>query len=87
MKIKKGFITHTVGEKHMMVGGRNTGFAGLVKSNRTAGEIVDLLKEETDRDTVIGSMVKKYPDAPKEFIENDVDMVIGKLREIGALEE
>ena len=69
-----------------MVATGDTAFNGIVRSNQTAAEIVDLMKEETTRDAVVDKMCAKY-DASREEIAADVDMVIATLRKVGALDE
>ena len=86
MKLKDGFVTHEMGGEQVMVATGSANFSGLVRSNSTAAFIVDCLKEETTRDAIIDTMLKRY-DASADVISADVDMVIGKLRSIGALDE
>ena len=86
MKLKDGFITHEMGGEQVMVATGSANFSGLVRSNATAAFIVDCLKEETTREAIIDTMLKRY-DASEEIISRDVDMVLGKLRSIGALDE
>ncbi|MGN0600691.1 MAG: PqqD family protein [Oscillospiraceae bacterium] len=85
MKLKDNFITHeTDGEQIMVAAGGS--FAGMVRSNATAAFIVDCLKNETSKDSIVDAMCAKY-DAPREVITKDVDGVLAKLRSIGALNE
>lgn len=86
MKLKDGFITHEMGGEQVMVATGSANFSGLVRSNATAAFIVDCLKEETTREAIIDTMLKRY-DASEEIISRDVDMVLGKLRSIEALDE
>ena len=86
MKLKDGFVTHEMGGEQIMVATGNANYSGLVRSNATAAFIVDCLKSETTRDNIIQTMLKRY-DAPESVISADVDMVITKLRSIGALDE
>lgn len=86
MKLKDGFVTHEMGGEQIMVATGAATFAGLVRSNATAGFIVDCLKEETTREAIIEKMLEKY-DATPEIIAADVDKIIGKLRSIKALDE
>ena len=86
MRLKDGFITHTVGGTHMMVSTGANGFSGLVRSNETAAYIVEKLKTDTTPEAIAEAMLSEY-DAPREKIERDVNMVIETLRSIGALEE
>lgn len=86
MKLKDGFITHETNGEQIMVSAGNVKFSGLVRSNKTAAFIVDCLKDETSADAIIEKMLQKY-DAPRELIAKDVNMVVEKLRSIGALDE
>ena len=86
MKLKDGFVTHEMGGEQIMVATGGASFSGLVRSNATAAFIVECLKEETTRQNIIDTMLKRY-DAPESVIAADVDMVLGKLRSINALDE
>lgn len=86
MKLNENFLTQDIDDTQVMVATGDADFSGIVRSNQTAAEIVDLLKEETTRDEVVDKMCAKY-DAPKETIAEDVDMVIATLRKIGAITE
>ena len=88
MKLKEGFITYfTDGEQLMVASGPATDlFHGLVRSNETAAFIVNSLKHETNFDCIVDSLVKEY-DAPRSVIERDTEMIISKLRSIGAIDE
>lgn len=87
MKLKNGFITHTVDGSQIMVEvGENAAFHGLARSNRTAAMIIDLLKEETTPEKIIDVLAARF-DAPTERIAGDVEMILEKLRSIGAIDE
>lgn len=86
MKLKDGFVTHEMGGEQIMVATGAASFSGLVRSNSTAAFIVECLKVETTREAIIDTMLKRY-DATEEIISADVDMVLGKLRSIKALDE
>lgn len=86
MKLKDGFVTHEMGGEQIMVATGAAKFSGLVRSNATAAFIVESLKTETTREAIIDAMLKRY-DASEAVIAADVDMVLGKLRSIGALDE
>ena len=85
MKLKANFITQEMDGEQIMVAAGG-GFAGMVRSNATAAFIVDCLKNETTLEAILDAMEQKY-DAPREVMAADVDMVIGNLRKIGALDE
>lgn len=86
MKLKKGFITHETGDEQIMVGTGKTDFSGLVRSNKTAAFIVDQLKREVSEEQIVDAMLERY-DAPRDTIERDVEMILGKLRSIDAIDE
>ena len=86
MKLNENFLTQEIDDTQVMVATGDTAFNGIVRSNQTAAEIVDLMKEETTRDAVVDKMCAKY-DASREKIAADVDMVIATLRKVGALDE
>ena len=86
MKLKDGFITHESGGEHITVTGGNTEFNGMVRSNKTAGFIVECLKNEVTGEEIIEKMLEKY-DAPRECIEKDVEKILGQLEAIGAIDD
>ena len=58
----------------------------MVRSNKTAGFIIECLKEEVTKEDIIGKMSEKY-DAPRVQIEKDVVGVLEQLRSIGAIHD
>ncbi len=85
MKLKKEFITHTSGDEQLMISAGGS-FNGMVRSNKTAAFIVDMLKEETTKEEIVSKMLSQY-DAQEAVISADVDKVLAALRSIGALDE
>ena len=86
MRLKDGFITHEGAEEHITVPAGGVSFSGMIRSNKTAGFIVECLKDEVTAEEIVEKMLEKY-DAPKERITRDVEDVLAKLWGIGALEE
>ncbi len=86
MKLKEGFITHKTGGEHITVSAGGSRFNGLIRSNGTAGFIVECLKKNTTEEAIVEKMLAKY-EAPREVIAADVARVLANLREIGALDE
>lgn len=86
MKLNENFLTQEIDDTQVMVATGDAEFSGIVRSNQTAAEIVDLLKEETTRDEVVDKMCAKY-DEKRDVIAADVDMVIETLRKVGAITE
>lgn len=86
MKLKDTFITHVTDDEQLLIDAGGMNFNGLARSNKTAAFIVDCLKTETTKEAIIAAMCEKY-DAPRSLISQDVEMILGKLRSIGALDE
>lgn len=86
MRLKDGFITYTTDSEQIMVSAGDTGFHGMVRSNKTAGYVIDCLKEDCSRADLIEKMAEKY-EASQEILARDVDRVLEVLRKIGALDE
>ena len=86
MRLKDGFITHEGAEEHITVPAGGLSFSGMVRSNKTAGFIVECLKDEVTEEEIVEKMLAKY-DATKEQITKDVGDLLAKLRGIGAVEE
>ena len=86
MKLSDKFVTKDMGDTQVMVAVGSAAFSGVVRSNKTAAFIVDLLKEETTKEKIVAAMLQNY-EVSEEKASADVDKVIEKLRSIGALEE
>ena len=86
MKLRDGFITHEGAEEHITVTAGNMEFTGMVRSNKTAGFIVECLKNDVTKEDIISKMLEKY-DAPREVMENDVEKILEQLRSIGAIDD
>lgn len=61
-------------------------FNGLIRNNKTAGFIYEMLLQETTEEQITDAMFQKY-DAPREQISADVGRVIKQIREAGFLDE
>ena len=70
----------------MLVASGKAKFSGLVKGNKTAGYILELLKTDTTKEQIIKKMHEKF-EAPDGAIERDVEKLIGELKKIGAIDE
>ncbi len=86
MKLKENFITHEIDGEHLTIPAGGSAWNGLIRSNQTAGFIVECLKEDTTEDAIVEKMLEKY-DAPRELIASDVAKILAKLQSIGALDE
>ena len=86
MKLKNDYITQTIDETQFLIPVGSESFNGIVRSNKTAAFIVDLLKEETTEEKIIDALCARY-DASREVITADVRKILDTLRSINALEE
>lgn len=86
MRLRDGFITHASNGEHITVTAGNTAFNGMVRSNQTAGFIVECLKNDVTKEDIVGKMLEKY-DAERTQIERDVEKILEQLRSIGAIDD
>lgn len=86
MKLKDGFITHQFDDTQVLIATEKVDFKGIVNNNSTAAFIVDCLKVETTREQIIEKILEKYEASP-DVVAEDVDIVLSKLRNIGAIDE
>lgn len=85
MKLKDSFITHMDGDTQMIVD-TSAKFSGLIRNNKTAAYIIELLKTDTTEEKIVEAVCQKY-DAPKETVRKDVHRLIEEWRTIGAIDE
>jgi hypothetical protein len=87
MKLKKGFITHTIQNTQVMVatGAASGTFNGLACSNETAAFIINCLKQETTEADIVKKITDTY-EVDQDKALNDVRKTIDQLQKIGAIE-
>ena len=86
MKLKSDFIVHVSDGEALLVPTGASAFSGIVKGNKTFGAVLELLKNETDEESMISAMKNRF-DAPPELISADVRKAVSELRRIGAIDE
>ena len=86
MKLNSGFLTHNDGDNKLLASTGATKFSGLVRSNQTAGFIIECLEQNTNEDEIVAKMQKKW-EVSDEIARRDVRKVIDQLRNIGAIDE
>ena len=86
MKLNSGFILHNDGKQKLLVSTGATKFSGLVRSNSSAGFIIQCLETETTEDEIVAKMQKKW-EVSDEIARRDVRKITEQLRDIGAIEE
>lgn len=87
MKLKKGFITHQLGEEQLMVAAGPAAklFHGIARSNETAALIVNCLKKDTTTEAIVARILEEY-EADEDTVRQDVEAILEKLRAINAIE-
>ena len=85
MKLRKEYVTHNDGEQQMMVD-TSAKFSGLVRNNKTAAYIVDLLKSEITEGQIVAKMLEKY-NVEESVLKKDVRRILDILRSVGAIDE
>ena len=81
----KFVINKVAGDNIAVPVGADIPFRGYIRINETGKDIFELLKNDTDRRTVISELKKMYPDAEDKEISESVDDVIEKLSSAGLL--
>lgn len=86
MKLNNRFIVHQTGNDTVIVPTAAAGFSGVVRGNRTLGDIASLLRRDVTQADILAALKARY-DAPDGVIERDVQSALDQLRRIGAIEE
>lgn len=86
MKLNSGFITHNDGDDKLLVSTGATRFSGLVRSNSTAGFIIECLEKETTEDEIVAKMQEKW-EVSDEIARRDVRKIVTQLKGIGAIDD
>ena len=86
MRLRDEFVTQEIDDTQLMVAAGGDAFNGVVRSNKTAAFIVDMLSDDVTREDIVDAMCRKY-DAPREVIAADVKRILAALHSIGALDE
>ena len=88
MRLVCNFVINAVaGDIIAVPVGENSNFRGYIRINQTGKDIFELLREDTDRSTVISKLQKIYPEADRSEIAESVDDIIEKLTSAGLLTE
>ena len=85
MRLSDKFLVHDDGDTTYVVSTGVTDFSGIARGNETAGFIIDCLRGETTEDEIVAKMRGNW-DVSDELARRDVRKVVGRLRDIGALE-
>lgn len=86
MRLNSDFISYNVDGENILVCLDSKKFAGVIKLNKTAAFIVEQLKEETERETVLSAMKSRFAGASEEEMKEDLETVIMQLSSAGAVD-
>jgi len=89
MKLKEDYILYNASEDETIAvatGDEAENFKGLLRANKTAGAIMEFLKEDVSLDDLVSKMAERF-DASEEEIKEDIKPILEQLKSIGALEE
>lgn len=80
MKIKSGFIFRKIGDDNIIVpiGENLDRYNGLIRLNESARFLCELLKEDTDRESLIAALMKEYG-IDEDLASRDVDKFLDIL--------
>ncbi len=86
MKLKKEFIAYSSETDGVIVPMQDADFSGIVRGNKAFGIMIDRLSEGTTEQEIIEAVLKQY-EGTYEDVQNAVKAALGRLGEIGALDE
>ncbi len=88
MKIKSGFLLHTMGNENVVVAveERTKEFRGMIRLNGTGAFIWEKLQEECSAEGLAEAMIEKYG-ITKEVADDAVATFTKKLSDAGVLEQ
>ncbi len=86
MKVKDNFVLTKVVDSYVAVptGAGNVDLNTIISLNETGAFIWNLMKEETEKETVIDALVKEYG-ISGEKAEKDLDVFINQMTEAGLM--
>ncbi len=87
MKIKDGFVLHTVGDENVVVaiGKMTTAFSGMIRLNSTGAFLFKLMEKECDEKSLISALIDKYG-ITEDMASEAVSSFVDKLKETGVLD-
>lgn len=86
MKLKHDFVSQNIDETSYLVPVGGISFQGIVRGNRTTGIILNCLEKGSTEEEIVDVLCAGV-DVPREEVVADVEEILSRLREIGALED
>ena len=88
MKLKEEYILYNSSPDELIAvatGDEAENFNGLLRANKTAGEIMEFLKEDLSENELVSKLLEKY-DASEQEVRKDLAEILETLRSVGAIE-
>lgn len=89
MKIKSGYILHSIGDEHVVVpiDERTKEFHGMLRLNSTGSYLWNLMLEEFTVDSLLSKLQEEYDVKDIEEAKNTITNIISNLLKAGILDE
>lgn len=92
MRINNGYVVKEIAGKYVIIpAGQNVvDYKNMLHINDTAAFVLDCMKENTDKETILNKMIDKYEaqtDEDRAILKNDLDEFIAAAIEYGAVTE
>ena len=86
MKLNQHFVYHMLDGQAVIAPTAKADFHGVVQGNKTLAAIAECLKSDVTEDEIVDTLCTRF-DGKREDIAADVHEAIGRLRELGAIDE
>ncbi len=88
MKIKSGFVLHSVGDENVVVaiGKRTAEFRGMIRLNGSGAFLFKLLEKDTDVASLENALIEHY-EITRELATEAVSSFVSQLENAGVLEK
>ncbi len=87
MKVKTGFLLHSMGEEHVVVpvDERTLEFPGMIRLNRTGAFLFECMQKEFEEQDLVEKLLGKY-EVSEEKARASVRKIVDSLVEAGVVE-
>ena len=88
MRLNDNYIMTELGEDSVLVpiGEKAASFRSILRLNETAVFVVNCLMQDTTTEQIVDALCETY-EAERSAVKTDVNKVLDKLRETGAIQE
>jgi len=89
MKLKSGIVTDQIDKDQFVAvatGEAAKSFSGMIRNNKTAAFLFELLREEQSEDSLVEALLQEY-EVSEEVARQDVRRIVKQIREAGILND